>query len=269
MKRLLKSWAWRLMPYADLRLKTRGGLWLEIRDQGAWGCLEEVFLGAAYAPFFRHLTEVRGWLDLGCNVGFFSLALLESQLQKDGGAKRPRAVLGDANEYCVEMARRAVDSNGLSGRWECRHVVVGPPGEEVRFAQFRFSVHSGIFSNQRGEKNYRYRTTDLKALIEGLGPEMDLIKLDVEGAERFIFESHSDLLGRFRYGLCEWHAPHFSGGDLRKWIEGRGFELLEMRSQTAEGYDAAKGHTWESPVGMALWRNPALGKGEEPLIDAH
>jgi FkbM family methyltransferase len=245
------------MPHADLRLRTRGGLWLEIRDQGGWGCLEEVFLGAAYEPFFRHLGDVRGWVDLGCNVGFFSLALLDNLRQHDPAAPCPAALLGDANEYCVAMARRAVEQNDLGGRWQCRHVVVGPPGETVSFAQFRFSVHSGIFSPQRGEKNYRYATTDLAALITGLAPEIDLIKLDVEGAERFVFDLHSELLGRFRYGLCEWHAPHFSGGALREWIENHQLELLQMRSQTAEGYDAAQGHTWDSPVGIALWKNPA------------
>jgi len=244
------------MPYADLRLRTRGGLWLDIRDQGGWGCLQEVFLGAAYEPFFRHLGDVRGWVDLGCNVGFFSLALLESLRQRDPSSA-PAALLGDANESCVAMARRAVEQNNLSSRWECRHVVVGPPGQTVSFAQFKFSVHSGIFSAQPGEKNYNYPTTDLPALLKGLGPEVDLLKLDIEGAERFVFDQHSDLLGRFRYGLCEWHAPHFSGSALRRWIEEHQLEILEMRSQTAEGYDAARGHTWESPVGIALWRNPS------------
>jgi FkbM family methyltransferase len=256
-KRLLKSWAWKLLPHADLRLRTRGGLWLDIRDQGAWGCLEEVFLGAAYEPFFRHLGQVRGWLDLGCNVGFFSLALLDRLRQQAPSAPCPRVLMADANEHCVAMARRALESNNLSGRWDCRHVVVGPPGESVSFAQFRFSVHSSIFPTQRGEKNYRYPTTDLPALFNSLAPEIDLLKLDIEGAERFVFELPDPLLGRFHYGLCEWHAPHFKGGALRDWIEKHQLELLEMRSQTAEGYDSSRGHTWDSPVGIALWRNPA------------
>jgi len=256
-KRLLKSWAWKLLPRAELRLRTRGGLRLDIADQGAWGCLEEVFLGAAYEPFFRHLHDVRGWVDLGCNVGFFSLALWDSILQRNPNAPLPRVLMGDANEHCLTMVRRALDNNQLSGPWNCRHIVVGPPGETVSFAQFRFSVHSGIFSAQRGEKNYRYPTTDLPSLLSGLGPEMDLLKLDVEGAERFIFELHPHLLGRFRFGLCEWHAPHFPGNSLRQWIKTHKLELLEMRSQTAEGYDSARGHTWDSPVGMALWRNPS------------
>ena len=260
MKRLLKSWAWKLLPHADLRLRTRGGLWLNIADQGAWGCLEEVFVGGAYEPFFRHLNGIRGWVDLGCNVGFFSLALWDSMLQKNPSASPPKVLMGDANEHCLKMVRAGLQGNGLERRWACRHVVVGPPGETVSFAQFRFSVHSGIFSAQKGEKNYRYPTTDLPLLLSDLGPELDLLKLDVEGAERFVFELHPDLLAGFRFGLCEWHAPHFPGKAFRNWIEKNKLELLEMRSQTAEGYDAGRGHTWDSPVGIALWRNPACPK---------
>lgn len=216
-----------------------------------------------YQPFFRHLGDVRGWLDLGCNVGFFSLALWDSILQKNPSAARPRVLLGDANEYCVAIARRAVETNNLSPGWDCRHIVIGPPNQTVTFAQFKFSVHSSIFSTQRGQRNHRYPTTDLPELFESLAPEIDLLKLDIEGAEQFVFALPDQLLGRFRYGLCEWHSPHFTGQDLRTWINRHKLELLEMKSQSAEGYDAAHGDSWESPVGITLWRNPAYPRLEK------
>jgi FkbM family methyltransferase len=256
-KRLLKSLAWKLIPYAGLQLTTPGGLRLPICDQGGWGCLEEVFVAGVYEPFFRHLAGVKGWVDLGCNVGFFSLGLLDYIVRQRPSAPRPRALLGDANEHCLTLARRALDLNGLREAWDCRHVVVGPPGTIVMFSQFKFSVHSSIFSRQRGEKTFRYPTTDLTSLLTGPGDAFDLVKLDVEGAERFVFEHHSELLRRFRFGLCEWHAPHFDGAALRDWLTGHDLELCEMRSQFAEGYDRTRGHTWNSPVGMALWHNPS------------
>ncbi len=256
MKRLLKSWAWKLFPYAGLELKTRSGLLLQIRERGAWGCLEEVFVSGAYDPFFQHLGLVNGWLDLGCNVGFFSLGLLDYLRATGRPGAEPRALLVDANELCVATARQAVAQNNLTQRWSTRHAVVGPPGETVRFAQFRFSIHSGIFSAQRGEKTLVYPTVDLPALIGGLPREIDFLKVDIEGAERFVFDLPKGMLDRFRYILCEWHSPHFSGPELRRWIEHNGMELLVMRSQAAEGYDLSRGHSWDSPVGMALWQNP-------------
>lgn len=261
MSRLFKSLAWKCLPGAELQLRTQAGLRLEIRDKGAWAALEEIFVARIYEPFFRHLNGITGWVDLGCNVGFFSLGLLDYLKRQHAADPLPRALLGDANTHCVAMARRMVQTNRLASVWDCRHVVVGPPGEVVTFSQFKLSLHSGIFSPQRGEKTFRYRTTDLPALLSGWDGACNLIKLDIEGAERCVFENHSELMAGFQYGLCEWHAPHFLGSSLREWIRNHKLELLEMKSQPVEGYDSSLGDSWDSPVGTALWRNPGELRG--------
>jgi FkbM family methyltransferase len=259
LKRLLKSIAWKLLPCAGLEARTPAGLRLPVRDKGEWGCLDEIFVGRAYEPFCPHLQGVRGWVDLGCNVGFFSLGLLDALARHASGTPpATTAFLGDANETCVGLASETIRRNGLAPAWRCEHVVIGPPGETVSFAQFKFSIHSNIFARQRGERTFRYRTTDFPALMGRLCGVFDLIKIDVEGAEMFLFKHHGDWLRKFGYGLCEWHAPQFEGAALRVAVRALGFEVLEMRSQPAEGYDVSRGHSWESPVGMALWRNPSL-----------
>jgi len=106
MKRLLKSLAWRFLPHAGLEAETPGALRLPIRDSGAWGCLSEIFVQRTYEPFWPYLRDVRGWVDLGCNVGFFSLGLLDF-LSPDP-ARRPatKALLGDANQRCLQTAAK-------------------------------------------------------------------------------------------------------------------------------------------------------------------
>jgi FkbM family methyltransferase len=255
-RRLLKSIAWKMLPWAELELNTLSGLKLPIRNQGEWGCLGEIFVSRAYEPFWKYLAEVRGWVDLGCNAGFFSFALMD-QLRQRNGFHDFSVFLADANEHCVAQTRQAIKQNGLDQRWECRHVVVGPPGATVEFSQFKFSVHSSIFSRQKGEKTCRYLATDLAGLAACFQARTDLIKIDIEGAEMFLFENHPQLLKRFRYGLCEWHAPHFDGAALQRHLNQLGFRVLEFRSQPAEGFDLRKGHSWASPIGMALWENSA------------
>lgn len=257
-RRLLKSIAWKMLPWAELEFNTPSGLKLPLRNPGEWGCLGEIFVSRAYEPFWKHLMDVRGWVDLGCNAGFFSFALLDQLRQAGGGTNDFPAFLADANELCVAQTQQSIQQNDLARSWECRHVVVGPPGQVVEFSQFKFSVHSGIFSRQRGERTHRYRTTDLASLADCFQGRTDLIKIDIEGAEVFLFESHPQLLKRFRYGLCEWHAPHFDGSALQRHLKQLGFRVLEFRSQPAEGYDVRQGHSWNSPVGMALWQTPAL-----------
>ena len=71
----MESIAWRLLPYAGLEAHTPGGLRVNINDKGQWGCLNEIFVARTYEPYWPELRKVRGWVDLGCNTGFFSLAL--------------------------------------------------------------------------------------------------------------------------------------------------------------------------------------------------
>jgi FkbM family methyltransferase len=196
---------------------------------------------------------VRGWIDLGCNVGFFSLGLLDSL--SAGVARRPatKALLADANRECLQTVRETLALNAIGPEWACEHVVVGPPGEVVTFNQFRYSVHSNVFPDQRGEKVFRYPATDLTALLQSRESLFDLIKIDIEGAEVFVFRHHADLLRRFRFGLCEWHAPQYSGRDLSESIDRLGGKVLEMRSHP-KNYDLSRGPSWDSPLGTALWR---------------
>lgn len=256
LKRLCRSIAWKMLPFAGLEMKTSGGLHLLIRDKGEWSCLREIFVERVYDPFWPHLRDVRGWVDLGCNVGFFSLAMAETLTLAWKQRPPTRAFLGDANKVCLATAWDNVSRNGLAEGWSHGHVVAGPPGETVTFSQFKNSIHSGILSRQKGEKTFHYPTTHLGKLFGELQGVFDLIKIDVEGAEVFVFQHYAQELRRFRFGLCEWHAPDFEGPALRKAIQELGFEVLEMRSQDY-GWNLARGHAWESPLGMVLWRNPS------------
>jgi len=110
-----------------------------------------------------------------------------------------------------------------------------------------------VFPDQRGEKVFRYTATDLAALLRAHEGVFDLIKVDIEGAEVFLFRHYADLLRQFRFGLCEWHAPQFPGSALKDHIAKLGGQVLEMRSQ-AKGHDPSRGHSWDSPLGTALWR---------------
>jgi glycosyltransferase involved in cell wall biosynthesis len=256
MKRLLKTLAWRFLPHADLEAKTPCGLRLPIRDKGAWGCLDEIFVQRAYAPCWSHLHDVRGGVDLGCNVGFFPLAYWICSRPTPNPGHRPKPFWGDANQGGLQAVRQTLVLNRIGRDWMCEHRVVGPRGELAPFNQFKFSVHSSVFADQRGEKVFRSPATDLAALLRGRDGVFDLIKMDIEGVEVFLFRHYTELLKRFRFGLCEWHAPHFLGSALEEHIARLDGQVLAMRSPDW-GYDLARGHSRGSPLGTALWRVPA------------
>jgi len=255
LKRLLKSVVRDLLPYAGLDFHTQYGLHLYVPDRGAWSSAGEVFFTRVYDPFYPHLNGVRRWVDLGCNHGFFSFGLLDYLSRQEKKLPTTDVFLGDANEVCATRVQAMIKHNALQPRWRCQHVVIGPPGTTVSFQQHKDSLGSNIFGQGRSRRFIRYPVTDITARLDGERELFDLIKIDIEGAEKFLFDHHVGLLKRFRYGLCEWHAPTFSGADLHSRLNQLNWRVLELRSQGID-YDVSCGHSWDSPMGMVLWENP-------------
>ncbi len=259
-QRLMKSIARDLLPYAQLDFHTVSGLHLCVPDRGAWSSVGEVFISRSYDSFYERLNDVRNWVDLGSNQGFFSFGLLEHLFRKHGKCPETRAFLGDANESCVQRVRDAIKRNGLQDRWRCEQVVIGPSDSIVKFEQHKDSVHSNIFSVGRSHKNFRLATTNISQVLAGENGVFDLIKIDIEGAEKFLFQSHLDFLKRFRFGICEWHAPTFPGAELQRLLRQLDWRVIEIRSAPVK-YDLSKGNSWDSMLGMAFWENPSAPRG--------
>jgi FkbM family methyltransferase len=258
-RRLLKSVARDLLPYAGLDFYTPSGLHLYVPDRGAWSSAGEVFFSRGYDPFYKHLDGVRDWVDLGCNQGFFSFGLLDHLARTEGHFPETRAFLGDANQHCVKRVIESIKSNDLQDRWKCEQVVIGPPDSTVKFEQHKDSIHSNIFAVGRSQKNLHLSTTNISRRFAGEQGFFDLIKIDIEGAEKFLFQHHLDFLKRFRYGICEWHTPAFTGTDLERFIRQLKWKVIEFQSSPIQ-FDPRKGHSWESYQGVAFWENPAPAK---------
>jgi FkbM family methyltransferase len=253
LKRLLQSVIRDLLPHAGLDFHTPSGLHLFVPDRGAWSSVGEVFFTRVYDPFYPHLGEVRHWVDLGCNHGFFSFGLQDHLFRQTQVRPDTRVFLADANELCVARVRGAIEHNALQPRWQCRHMVIGPPGTTVSFQVHKDSLGSNIFGHGRSRRRTRrYLTTDITAALARETDLFDLIKIVVEGAEQFLFDHHLNFLKRFRFGLCEWHAPVFPGPELQTRLRRLNWRVLEVRSHTGEAGDA-----WASSMGMVLWENPS------------
>jgi len=256
-KRLMRSIARDLLPYAGLEVQTPAGLHLCVPDRGAWSSLGEVFIARGYDPFYQQLDGVRHWVDLGCNQGFFSFGLLDHLAGRNAG-KPPetRVFLGDAGDACVARASAAIERNGLQSRWKCERVVIGPPGETVVFRQHKDSLHSNIFGRGHCVRTFNCPTTDITELLARQTDLFDLVKIDIEGAEKFLFDNHLGFLKRFRYGLCEWHAPVFPGTELESRLRRLNWRTVRFCSSGVD-YDLRRGNAWESLMGTVLWENPA------------
>jgi FkbM family methyltransferase len=255
LKRLMQSIVRDLLPYADLHFYTASGLRLSVPDRGAWSSAGEVFLSRLYDPFFRHLNEVRHWVDLGCNQGFFSFGLLDYLARENGkGLPQTNVFLGDADTTCVARVREAIALNKLN--WQCEQTVIGPSATIVPFQRHKDSLASNIFGRGHGRVS-RYPTLDITTRLSQEKNLFDLVKIDIEGAEQFLFADHLNFLKRFRYGHCEWHGPpFFTGQQLRGFVQQSNWRVVELRVRQ-EKLDPDLSASWDSQMGALLWENPA------------
>jgi len=246
LQRLLLSVAWKLFPYANAQIKTANKVRVPIRARGDFATLEEIFILRACEPLLAKLpTPILSWVDLGCNAGMFSALLYDRACENGYGAKC-RALLVDPG-VCIETAREFIRLNNLKA-FDTAQDCIGD-GIPTVFYQSKSSTRSSssIKPDSR-EKNINVETISATALIEKHGfPKADLIKIDIEGAEKYLL-NEPDLLQRFRCGILEWHAETVTGPVAAKWITDNGGRIIHTVSQ-----DGTQGDPINSRMGMISW----------------
>lgn len=146
----------------------------------------------------RHLgtfTDVRTVIDLGANAGYVSAFLLSEY----PGSRVLAVELDAAN---VAHARRNLAPYGdrvevLHGAaWSSNSLVSVAPGDGDWGRQARV-----------GGDGPTVPSYDMPTLIERIGGQVDLLKVDIEGAEEEIFRANTEWLDRVRNMSIELHTP--------------------------------------------------------------
>jgi FkbM family methyltransferase len=246
MSRLSLSLAWKMFPAARAQIKTAQKVRVPLRAKGDFAALEEIFVNQAYAPLLASLPgPVLSWVDLGCNAGMFSAWLYDRACAEKRGAEC-RALLVEPG-VCIETAREFARLNGLE-RFKIVQACIGD-GEPTVFYESKSSTRSSSAIKPSSREKIRHvDTTTLTDLLEAEAfGHADLIKIDIEGAEKFLLRE-SGLLGRFRSGILEWHAETTTGPEAAAWITGQGGRLTHVVAQ-----DGTAGDPLPARLGMLAW----------------
>ena len=132
--------------------------------------------------------------DIGANVGYFSL--VAAQLVEESGdvyAFEPVPAI-------VKRLRRNVELNSFDRVQVHERAVAGDTGEHV-FYESNLAENQGVASllpgDSRRDVGFRVQTVSIDDFIQSLRePRLDLIKIDVEGAETEVFAGAQKLLAR-------------------------------------------------------------------------
>jgi FkbM family methyltransferase len=218
MRKLMQSLSRRLLPAAQLEIMLPSGIRVPIGSRDQISRFEEVFLVKSYTELLDQIPIPATVCDLGCNAGYFPLAIEEYKKMK-GVTIPTRYVCVDANAACLKIAQRSLEKNLPAENWRVVRGCVGNPGEEMRFHVSKADAHSSVIAKYSFARTVKMKALDLQALFQESFPDgIDLLKVDVEGAESYLVNSWGPTLSRFcRWIMFEYHP--FCGLTAREFTD--------------------------------------------------
>ena len=207
MRKLMQSLARRLLPAANLEINLPTGIHVPVGSRDQISRFEEIFLAKSYDEILDRIPLPETVCDLGCNAGYFPLAI-EDRKRRHSQTMTTRYVCVDANPACVEIARRSMSKNIAAGNWWVGQGCIGEPGQEMCFHLSKADAHSSVMNKYSFLRTVSMKALDLQALFEKQFPSgIDLLKVDVEGAEKFLVMSWGPTLSKFCRRLMVEHHP--------------------------------------------------------------
>lgn len=249
-KRLMKSLAWKVFPWTNFNFKMASGVRLCLQNRADFPILQEIFIERSYEPFLKLLPEIKTWVDLGCNCGLFSL-YLEDRARTEGWKGLRQAVLIDANSYALKTVARSLAANKLEENFQLINGLVGKRNQTMSYFESKSTYKSSIFQLASKEKSRQIKSVDLEEQTRLLN-SIDLIKVDIEGAEIFLAEDWMAWLKSSRYVLVEWHEPHMTGRRLEQMFTEAGFTLILSLPPAYLASDPRA--VLDLPIGSGLWK---------------
>ena len=196
----LRLLAWTRTRSFIVALESGQKLRLRPEDQLAKEILNgESFEKAIREKIFEHTEAGMVVLDIGGNIGYYTIDL--AKLVGLSG----KVVSFEPNPPMIEELKRNVELNGL------QNVIVQPIALSNQSGEAEFHCprpgwegHASLRSNVTFQtfERIRVKTRKLDDVLQDLGiNSVDLIKIDVEGAERLIFQGARRLLTSHRKPL--------------------------------------------------------------------
>jgi FkbM family methyltransferase len=177
----------------------------------AWSSFYEVFVQQEYAPVYAHMPLPARWLDLGCHAGFFTADVL---LRRDraGASENWEALLIDGDSRSRAAVERFAAFNQLDDRLHFWRGVIASDQAPQSFVERPYMDSTLADLNTAPGRRQTVPVVTADDILSRFPPPYDLIKVDIEGAERDFLESYRPVLTAARFLLVEWH--HWALGGI-------------------------------------------------------
>jgi len=182
---------------------------------GDFFIFHEIFLDPCYVIPQRYLTEVTNIIDLGANIGLTTIFF---------ATRFPKATC-----VCVEpeISNLQILKKNVSWLQDRGKIIEGAVSDCSGPAIFDTSSWSwgGHLDGQR-EQGQLVQCYTMKEVLENSGlSNVDILKVDIEGAERQLFSGNNDWLENVRVIIIELHDG-YSVQDFQRDVTKNGFTVF-------------------------------------------
>lgn len=166
--------------------------------------LQDVFFHPFYWQLYGWLTSApRLVVDLGAHCAHFSM-LADICFRTQFGEVSPEYILVEPNPPLIEVIARNLNRSGLCPRHSVHQGLVGARSGSATLWVSSKNYLSSSLERGTATRPVRAEYLDLEPLV-GDRP-IDLLKMDVEGAEYEVIANYPALLRRIRHLMIEIHS---------------------------------------------------------------
>lgn len=202
-----------------LEMRTARGLIVRLHNRSEFELYRSIFVQQMYPldEIAERLTDEAAPVvfDVGANCGFFTALALDRWRGARVHAFEPQKNL-------LSQIEEFASINHLSDRVRANWAAVGSENGETEFHVHRNPIGSSVVREKVGSRRRRTVRVPLVTLDEyarlNQMARVDVLKLDVEGAELEALRGAAEILKTVRVLFAEFHPPHSRFEDAAKLL---------------------------------------------------
>jgi FkbM family methyltransferase len=218
-----------------LEYTLQSGVILKVASKGEWWTYNDIFVNREYDLPIQTALQSRSAehpftvLDLGANVGYFTLRVVDLMRQSSLETLASDMTLVEGSpKTCRELQDRLRPHNLSFLNLRVIHGLVGQREGNGVIHESALHVKNTIM-NVEQHRGARVDFVDLYEIMENRS-KIDLLKCDVEGAELLFIRNYGDLLRRVKNAVFEFHHELCDTTACIDVLEQLGFHQRVLRS---------------------------------------
>jgi FkbM family methyltransferase len=225
----------RLYRILHLEYTLQSGVTLKVDSKGEWWTYNDIFVNREYDLPIRTALQSRSTehpftvLDLGANVGYFALRVVDLMRQNSLETLASDMTLVEGSPTTFRELQDRLGQQNLSLlSLRVIHGLVGQREGNGVIHESALHVKNTIMDTGQRE-GARVAFVDLYQIMESRS-SIDLLKCDVEGAELLFIQNYGDLLRRVKNAVFEFHHEQCDTAACVDLLEQLGFHQRVLRS---------------------------------------